>query len=88
MKILLQLLATTIVGFALGCALLHDEAELMVVAGALTASAFLILYLILFVAHSIFKRRPESASYPDYSEESLLGFDARGELKIESKYPV
>jgi len=88
MKTLLQLLATTIVGFALGCALLHDDAELMVVAGGLNASAFFILYLILFVAHSIFKRRPESASYPDYCEESLLGFDARGELKIESKYPV
>ena len=58
------------------------------VAGGLNASAFFILYLILFVAHSIFKRRPESASYPDYCEESLLGFDARGELKIESKYSV
>ena len=88
MKTLLQLLATTIVGFAFGCALLHGDDELMVVAGALTASAFFILYLILFVAHSIFKRRPESASYPDYFEESLLGFDARGELKIESKYPL
>ncbi len=88
MKTLLQLLATTIVGFAMGCALLHDDDELMLVAGALSASAFFILYLILFVAHSIFKRRPESSSYPDYCEESLLGFDARGELKIESKYPV
>jgi hypothetical protein len=88
MKTLLQLLFTTIVGFALGCALMHDDDELMPVAGALTASAFFTLYLILFVAHSIFKWRPETASYAYYCEESLLGFDARGELKIESKYPV
>jgi len=67
---------------------MHDDDELMLVAGALTASAIFTLYLILFVAHSIFKRRTESASYADYCEESLLGFDARGELKIESKYPV
>ncbi|WP_426162462.1 hypothetical protein [Pseudoduganella sp. R-34] len=88
MKTLLQLLVTTIVGFALGCALLRDDDELMLVAGAMTASAFFTLYLILFAAHSIFKRRPQSASYADYCEESLLGFDSRGELKIESKYPV
>lgn len=88
MKTLLQLLFTTIVGFALGCALMHDDDELMLVAGALTASTIFTLYLILFVAHSIFKRRTESVSYVDYCEESLLGFDARGELKIESKYPV
>jgi hypothetical protein len=88
MKTLLQLLVTTLVGFALGCSLLHDDGELMLVAGALTASVFFTLYLILFAAHSIFKRRPKSASYADYCEESLLGFDARGELKIESKYPL
>jgi hypothetical protein len=88
MKTLLQLLFTTIVGFALGCALMHDDDELMLVAGVLTASAFLTLYLILFVVHSIFKRRRGSALNIDYCEESLLGFDARGELKIESKYPL
>lgn len=67
---------------------MHDDDELMLVAGALTASAFFTLYLILLVAHSIFKWWPETASYADYCDESLLGFDARGELKIESKYPV
>jgi hypothetical protein len=87
MKTFVQILMTTCAGFAMGCALMHDDPELMWVAGLMSAVVFFATYLILFVGHMIYKRSNRLApTEPDYLADSLLGFDGRGTLKIESVY--
>jgi hypothetical protein len=88
MKSTTQLFLTTVFGFGFGCALMYDERQLMIVAGALSAMAFFAAYSILFVAHAIYKRLRRPLQYDDdFSSESMLGFDSHGKLKIESSYP-
>lgn len=59
----------------------------MLVAGTMSALAVGLTYLILFVAHAIYKQlHHPSHIVPDidYQTGSLLGFDSQGTLKIES----
>ena len=69
---------------------MHDDEELMLIAGAIFAVMFFTTYLILFVGHMIYKRLNRDV-LPDANDNdlpsSLLGFDSQGTLKIESIYP-
>ena len=61
-------------------------ATIPLLAGAIVAAALVSLYLVLSLL--LWLARPFQAHLQGYSApNSLLGFDARGELKIKSDYP-
>jgi hypothetical protein len=85
MKSLIQLLLSTYSGFALGCGLMRNDPELMLISGFIGALVLFTTYLILFVIHAIFKRLCKQTDCDNEAEpNSLMGFDSHGKLKIES----